>query len=83
MNMSDKGVLAATTFHHHHHGERNNDFVEWTILKKGEEIIDNVMKHDNAPPFSIVPWQPGVGAVDYFEIFSITSFHHSRGSCCP
>ncbi len=79
MNLSNDAVLAAITFHHYH-GEGDNDFIEWTILREVEEIVDDVMQHDNTSPFSIdIPWQPGVGAVDYFEIFSIISFHLSRG----
>jgi hypothetical protein len=69
MNLSNDAVLAATTFHHYH-GEGDNDFIEWTILREGEEIVEDVMQHDNTSPFSIdIPWEPGVGAVDYFDIF--------------
>ena len=69
MNLSNNAVLAATTFHHYH-GEGDNNFIEWTILREGEEIVEDVMQHNNTSPFSIdIPWEPGVGAVDYFDIF--------------
>ena len=69
MNMSDEAVLEARSFHHYH-GEDDNDFIEWTILREGEEIVDDVMTHVDRSPFAInIPWKPEVGAVDYFTIF--------------
>ncbi len=70
LNMSDDGVLDATTFDHYW-GEGDNDFIRWEILKEGEEISEDVMKHP--PPtsqFSInIPWTPTISRNDYFQIF--------------
>ncbi len=43
--MSDEGVVSANTFRHCH-GEGDGDFIEWTILKDGEEIMTVVMQHE-------------------------------------
>ena len=70
INMSDESVLAATTFNHYY-GEDDNDFIQWTILQEGEEIVDDVMIHEeNKSPYKIdIPWKPDVRTLDYCEIF--------------
>ena len=48
----------ATTFHFH--GEGDDDYIEWTILKEGEEITTDIMQHQpqDASPFSKdIEWQ--------------------------
>ena len=42
LSMSEDGVLDATTFDHYW-GEGDEDFVQWEILKEGEEISEDVM----------------------------------------
>jgi hypothetical protein len=71
LSMDDEGVKNATTFHHFH-GEGNDDYIEWTILKEGEEITTDIMQHQpqDASPFSKdIEWHPQTMRVDYFDIF--------------
>lgn len=69
--MDDVAVKNATTFHHFY-GEGNDDYIEWTILKEGEEITTDIMQHrpQDASPFSKdIEWHPQTSRVDYFDIF--------------
>ena len=69
--MSDQGVIDATMFNHYY-GEGDDEFIEWTILKDGEEIVNDVMSHKrkDASPFTKkIQWDPETKKVDYFGIF--------------
>ena len=69
--MDDVAVNNATTFHHFY-GEGNDDYIEWTILKEGEEITTDIMQHrpQDASPFAKhIEWHPQTMRVDYFDIF--------------
>lgn len=71
LNMSDDGVLEATTFNHYY-GEGDNEYIEWTILKDGEEISEDIMQHpqQSSSPFNVdIPWLPETSKVDYFDAF--------------
>ena len=73
--MDDDGVKNATTFHHFH-GEGKNDYIEWTILKEGEEILTDVMQHqpqDGSPFLTDIKWHPQTQMVNYFDVFSCIS----------
>ena len=39
----DAEIVKAMT-HWHFYGEGDSDFIEWTILKDGEKIVENMMK---------------------------------------
>lgn len=70
LNMSDDLVLDATTFNHFY-GEGNADFIPWTILEEGKEIVQDVMQHPTTSSvFNIdIPWSPSINGNDYFTIF--------------
>ena len=60
LGMSDESVLQANTFHHFH-GEQDSNYIEWTILKEGEEITTDTMVHQlqDCSPFSKkIEWHP-------------------------
>ena len=71
LGMSDDGIVNANTFRHYH-GEGDDDFIEWTILKDGEEITTDVMQHkpqDGSPFSKEIEWHPSSNRVDYFDVF--------------
>ncbi len=49
----------ATVFAHYY-GEKDDEFIRWTILKEGGEITNDVMQHpDKIDLFLIdIPWWP-------------------------
>jgi len=56
----------------HFHGEDDSDYIEWTILRDGEEITTDCMQHtpQDASPFSTeIEWHPSSNRVDFFEVF--------------
>ena len=81
LNMSDAGVVSATSFNHFY-GEGDGDFIEWTILKDGEEITTDVMQHkpqDGSPFGSEIEWHPQTSKVDYFHVFFTYFFPSLEG----
>ena len=79
--MDDDGIKTATTFHHFH-GEGENDYIEWTILKEGEEISTDVMQHqpqDGSPFSTDINWHPQTQMVNYFDVFFMHFFPSLEG----
>ena len=70
LQQDDDWVKEATVFDHYY-GEKDEDFIRWTILKEGEEITHDVMQHpDKIDPFLIdIPWWATTERNDYFGIF--------------
>jgi hypothetical protein len=70
ISMSDDGVLQAKTFDHYY-GDGNADYICWDILEDGEEITEDVMKHDvvaSAPFIFDIPWNQKKSLVEYFDV---------------
>lgn len=91
LGMSDDSSVNATTFNHFH-GEGDSNYIEWTILKEGEEITMDIMQHqpqDGSLFATEIEWHLQTYWVDYFKVFSNTSFHHWKAkplsftSTCP
>ena len=81
LDMSDEGVVNATSFRHFH-GEGDNDYIEWRILKEGEEITNDVMQHkphEVSPFVKEIEWHPQPQRVDYFDIFFNHFFPSLKG----
>ncbi len=81
IGMSDDGVLQAKTFDHYY-GDDNADYIRWDILEDGEEITEDVMKHDigASSPFKInIPWNQEKSLVEYFDVFFASFFPPLEG----
>ena len=81
LGMSNESIVNANTFRHFH-GDGDGDFIEWTILKEGEEITTDVMQHEpqDGSPFSTeIEWHPSSNRVDYFDVFFSHFFPSLKG----
>ena len=68
---SDEEIKAATSYKHYY-GEKNSEYIQWTILKDGEEIVEDVMQ---PPPADATPYGYNIGwsrfpkDLNYSQIF--------------
>ena len=68
---SDEAIKTATSYKHYY-GEKNTEYIEWTILKDGEEIVEDIMQ---PPPRYATPFGYNIGwsrfpkDMNYLNIF--------------
>ena len=68
---TDDDIKCATSYKHYY-GEKDNEYIEWTILKDGEEIVEDVMlaPPPSATPFGYnIPWSRYPKDINYSNIF--------------
>ena len=74
--------IAKATSYKHFYGEGDDQFIEWTILQEGEEIVEDVMK---PPPqtntlFGLhIPWSLYPKDMNYADIFFSHFFPSLQG----
>ena len=64
--------IAITKSYKHYYGEDDNQFIEWTILQPGEEIVEDAMQPPESPdgPFKIdIPWSRYPKDMNYTATF--------------
>ena len=72
LNMQSDADIAKASTYKHFYGEGDEQFIEWEILRDGEEIVDNVMQlpTPTAGPFGVnIPWSRFTEDLNYTEIF--------------
>lgn len=67
---SDEDIAKAQSYRHFY-GEEDNQYIEWTILQEGEEIVDDVMQPSQ--PSAVfnkdIPWSRYPKDMNYTDVF--------------
>jgi hypothetical protein len=58
MNQQTDADIKEATSYKHYYGEKDSEYIEWTILRDGEEIVEDVMV---APPTYATPFGYNIG----------------------
>ena len=78
MNQQTDDNIKVATLYKHYYGEKDSEYIEWTILKDSEDIVKDVMQ---APPMDATPfgynirWSRYPKDVNYSNVFLTTSSH--------
>jgi hypothetical protein len=74
--------IATATSYKHFYGEGDDQYIEWTILKEGEEVVEDVMKPppETNTPFGLhIPWSRYPKDMNYTDIFFSHFFPSLQG----
>ena len=72
LNMQSDADIAKASTYKHFYGEGEEQYIEWKILRDGEEIADDVMQTPTPTegPFGVkIPWSRCTEDINYTEIF--------------